>query len=64
MLVESGVEQADGLCLDIYLVAAGTRALELYRKHGFELLDEITQDLWPWGGNGTCVSYILLRRRR
>lgn len=50
MLVKSGVEQADKMGIDIYLVATARNALGMYEKNGFEVLEESIQSLKQWGG--------------
>ncbi|KAF7548706.1 hypothetical protein G7Z17_g6888 [Cylindrodendrum hubeiense] len=62
MLVQSGVEVANRLGLDIYLVAMGRGALGMYLKAGFEVLDELTQDLKPFGANTTYDTFYLVKR--
>lgn len=61
MLVKSGIEQADKLGLDIFLVAMGGNALGMYKQHGFEQLDGLVQDLKPWGAEGVYETYILVK---
>ncbi|KAH7141744.1 hypothetical protein EDB81DRAFT_797567 [Dactylonectria macrodidyma] len=62
MLVQSGVEVANSLGLDIYLVAMGRNALGMYLKAGFEILDENTQDLSPYGANEAYYTFYLVKR--
>ncbi|KAJ5280179.1 hypothetical protein N7478_005551 [Penicillium angulare] len=61
-LVESGIEQANKLGLEIFLVAMGTSALGMYKKLGFEFLDQDIQDLNPWGFDDVYDTYILLKQ--
>jgi hypothetical protein len=61
MLVQSGVEEANALGLDVYLVAMGANATGLYKKHGFEVLDSLSQDLARWGVEGTYDTCVLIK---
>ncbi|KAJ5107835.1 hypothetical protein N7456_004510 [Penicillium angulare] len=61
-LVESGIEQANKLGLEIFLVAMGKNALGMYRKLGFEFLEQDIQDLSPWGFDDVYDTYILLKQ--
>ncbi|KAF4336847.1 acetyltransferase (GNAT) family domain protein [Fusarium beomiforme] len=49
MLLSSGLEEAKKLGLDVIIVAMGRRALGLYLKHGFELLEEKSQSMSYFG---------------
>lgn len=62
MLVQSGVEMANGLGLDIFLVAMGRKALGMYLKAGFELLGEASHDLTPYGANETYETFYVVKR--
>ncbi|CAM1508899.1 Fc.00g026380.m01.CDS01 [Cosmosporella sp. VM-42] len=61
MLVKSGIHQADELGVDIYLVAMGANAADVYKKHQFELLDSCFQDLEPWGASGIYETHVLVK---
>lgn len=60
-LVASGVQVADRLGLPIMMVAMGGRAVSVYMKHGFKILEEKSQSLKPWDCDGTYDTYILWR---
>jgi hypothetical protein len=60
--LESGIKQAKKLNLSIFLVAIGSKALALYQKYGFDLVDQNSQDLRPWGFHDSYDTYILLKR--
>lgn len=62
MLVRSGIEVADRLGLDILLVAMGRGACDLYRKLGFELLEQRSQDLNPYGADDLYETFFLRKR--
>ncbi|CAI7604187.1 unnamed protein product [Penicillium pancosmium] len=62
LLLESGIKQAKKLNLSIFLVAIGSKALALYQKYGFDLVDQNSQDLRPWGFHDSYDTYILLKR--
>jgi hypothetical protein len=62
MLVGSGVDQARRLGLDILLVAIGANAKGTYLKHGFELCEELSQSLQPWGEQDTYDTAIMVWR--
>lgn len=62
MLVQSGVEMANALGLDIFLVAMGRKALGMYLKAGFELLDEASHDLTPYGANESYETFYVVKR--
>lgn len=61
-LVQSGIEQANKLGLEIFLVAMGTNALTMYQKYGFELIDQLSQDLRPWGFEDSYDTFILIKQ--
>lgn len=61
MLVKSGIQAANELGLDIYLVAMGKKALDMYLKLGFNLLAQDCQDLRPYGADGIYDTYILVK---
>lgn len=62
MLLQSGIEVADKLGVDIFLVAMGKGAVAMYEKNGFETLDESIQNLDQWGGVGLYDTYSVIRR--
>ena len=61
MLVRSGIEQANKMSIDIFLVAMGRKALGMYKKHGFELLDTSSQSLNPWGADELYETFVLIK---
>lgn len=61
ILLKSGVEQGSILRLDIYLVAMGSKALAMYLKQRFELLDSLRQDLGPYGRDDVYDTHILIK---
>jgi ribosomal protein S18 acetylase RimI-like enzyme len=61
-LVESGIQQANKLGLEIFLVAMGGNALAMYQKYGFKLIDQNSQDLRPWGFDDSYDTYILIKQ--
>jgi GNAT superfamily N-acetyltransferase len=62
LLLQSGVKAADDLGLDIFLVAMGGRALGMYLKAGFELLDQNSQDFSPYGEDYVYETFYLVKR--
>ena len=62
LLVKSGIEQANKLGLEIFLVAMGFNALGMYKKLGFELLDQNSQDLSPGGFDDVYDTFILVKQ--
>lgn len=62
MLVQSGIEVADELGVDILIFAMGSSALGLYLKAGFEVLEKESQDLEPYGEKGVYETYYLIRK--
>jgi GNAT superfamily N-acetyltransferase len=62
LLLQSGIKAAEDLGLDIFLVAMGGRALGLYLKAGFELLDQKSQDLSPYGEDYVYETFYLIKR--
>ena len=61
MLIKSGVEAGDRMGIDIYLVAMGQKAADMYLKQGFDLREEHSIDLRPWGEEATYDTFILVR---
>lgn len=61
MLVQSGIEVADKLGLDIFLVAMGRGAVAMYQKNGFDVLDEDIQNLNKWGFEGLYETFSVHR---
>lgn len=41
----------------------GDNALALYHKYDFDLIDQHSQDLRPWGSKDSYDKYILMKRR-
>lgn len=63
MLVKSGCQRADEMGLPIILQASSAAA-GLYRKNGFELVEETELDLRPWGFEYTEIRCGMMRRSR
>ncbi|MCJ1433060.1 hypothetical protein MMC27_002419 [Xylographa pallens] len=60
MLVESGVRAAEEMGLDVFVL--GMKAgLGVYRRVGFELVEQIVQDDSRFGGKGEYGAYFLVR---
>lgn len=62
MLVQSCIQETDSLGLGILLVAMGRRALGMYLKPGFGILDEKSQSLEPYGADELYETFFLVRR--
>lgn len=62
MLVRSGIQQSNRLGMSVYLVAMGRKALGMYQRLGFELLEESIQELSKWGGRGLYETFVLIKR--
>ncbi|KAL6854729.1 hypothetical protein ACO1O0_005854 [Amphichorda felina] len=62
MLVRSGIQQSNRLGMSVYLVAMGRKALGMYQRLGFELLEESVQELSKWGGRGLYETFVLIKR--
>jgi len=58
--VKSGLEAADQMGLDVFVVAC-KEGLGLYQRQGFVLLDQVIQDDSQWGGTGEHGMYFLDR---
>ncbi|KAF2421086.1 hypothetical protein EJ08DRAFT_690256 [Tothia fuscella] len=58
MLVQSGITAAKDLHLDIF-VRASDAGLNMYRRAGFHMLDQIIQDDSKYGGNGKYGLHFL-----
>ena len=61
MLIKSGVDVAERLGVPAALVAMGGKALATYQKHGFEIVEELHQDLRPYGADDSYDTYIMVR---
>ncbi|KAI9818146.1 MAG: hypothetical protein M1827_000771 [Pycnora praestabilis] len=61
MLIKWGTDKADEAGLPSYLEASPA-GLGLYKKHGFEQVDEIITDLEKWGGKGEHRLACMLRQ--
>ena len=59
-LIRSGLEAADAARSKIYIIAS-PMGLPLYRRLGWEKLDEIVVDMRKYGGSGVVVEELLLR---
>ncbi|KAH6892481.1 hypothetical protein B0T10DRAFT_537468 [Thelonectria olida] len=64
MLVQSGVKKANELGLDIFLVAMGRRALGMYLKAGFDLVDQHSDSLLDFGADEMYETFCLIKRAR
>ncbi|KPM34331.1 hypothetical protein AK830_g12240 [Neonectria ditissima] len=62
MLVRSGIETANSLGLDIYLVAMGRGPHDLYRKAGFEMLEEKSLSLKGYGADEVYETFYMVKR--
>ncbi|KAJ4257393.1 hypothetical protein NW762_008513 [Fusarium torreyae] len=62
ILVNSGLEEASKLGLDVVLVAMGRRACGLYSKHGFEVLEEKSQSMSDVGFDELYETFFMIRR--
>lgn len=61
MLVKSGVEQGNQLGIDLYMMAMGQKAVDMYTRQGFEELDSLKQDMAQWGREGSYDTWILVK---
>ncbi|KAI9170758.1 Kinase binding protein [Paramyrothecium foliicola] len=61
-LANAGIEQADKLGLEMFVLAKGYASTNLYKKHGFELLWELSQSLKQWGHEDVCYTAILIKQ--
>lgn len=43
-------------------MAMGAKALAMYQKLGFELIDQLSQDLRPWGFEDSYDTFILIKK--
>ncbi|KAF4994097.1 hypothetical protein FGRMN_6012 [Fusarium graminum] len=62
ILVKSGLVEADKLGLDVMVVAMGRRGLGLYRKHGFEVLEERSESMIALGVDELYETFYLVRQ--
>lgn len=62
MLVQSGVEVAAQLGLDVVVFAMGQSARDMLVKAGFEVLEQESQDLSPYGEMGVYETFYLIKR--
>lgn len=62
-LVRSGIEQAEKLGLDIFVLAleAGKR---VYQRLGFRVVRELVQDDSMYGGPGRWAVYYMINERK
>lgn len=58
-LVNSGMNQADKMGLDIFVHALAEGA-ELYKRMGFRLIGELIQDDSAYGGSGLYGAYFFI----
>lgn len=47
--------------MSVYLVAMGRKALGMYQRLGFEVLEESIQELSKWGGQGLYETFVLIK---
>ncbi|KAM0261902.1 hypothetical protein ACHAPA_009528 [Fusarium lateritium] len=62
VLVKSGLEEADKLGLDVVVVATGRRGMGLYRKHGFEIIEEKSESMIALGVDELYDTFYMIRR--
>ncbi|KAF4945893.1 hypothetical protein FSARC_14331 [Fusarium sarcochroum] len=62
MLVSSGIREAQKSGVDVFVPAMGRHALGLYLKHGFELLEQKSQSLKPYGVDEDYETFFLIKR--
>ncbi|KAG9496752.1 hypothetical protein J7337_011535 [Fusarium musae] len=62
LLVNSGLEEAKKLRINVIIVAMGRRALGLYLKHGFELLEEKSQSMSYFGIDKLYETFYLRKK--
>lgn len=43
-------------------MAMGANALAMYLKYGFELIDQLSQDLRPWRVEDSYDTFILIKK--
>lgn len=61
MLTQSGIDEAQKLGLDVFLVATSSRAPGMYQKVGFEILDHHSQSLAPYGSDQPYETFCMMR---
>lgn len=61
MLVEAGTREADKMGLDTFVLAFQA-GLNVYKRAGFQLLEELIQDDSQYGGPGVYAAYFLARQ--
>ncbi|KAM0348711.1 hypothetical protein ACHAPU_004150 [Fusarium lateritium] len=64
ILVQSGLEEVDKLGLDVMVIAMGRRGLGLYRKYGFEVLEEKSESMIALGVDELYETFYLVRQAR
>jgi hypothetical protein len=60
-LVKSGINAANAIGLDIFVVATDA-GFRMYQRAGFQLLDEIIQDDSKYGGTGHWGMHFLEKK--
>ena len=60
-LVESGVRQAEKMGIDIFILAFKA-GVGVYKRAGFELVEQLIQDDTKWGGKGEYGTYFMVYR--
>lgn len=63
MLVQHGAKEADKMGLDTFVLAFKA-GLNVYKRAGFKLLDQIIQDDSKYGGSGEYGAYFLERKAK
>ena len=61
MMVKYGIDAAERMGIDIFVLAF-EMGVEIYRKLGFELLEQITLDDSEFGGAGVFHRYYFERK--
>lgn len=64
MLMQEGMQEAERLKLDIFLLATSAVSLAMYKKLGFEYLDGSEQSLKPWGYDEMFHAHYLIKRNQ
>ncbi|KIL88804.1 hypothetical protein FAVG1_08053 [Fusarium avenaceum] len=62
ILVKSGLEEVDKLGLDATVIAMGRRGMGLYRKYGFEIVEEKSESMSALGVDELYETFFMIRR--
>ncbi|KAG5662147.1 hypothetical protein KAF25_004386 [Fusarium avenaceum] len=62
ILVKSGLEEVDKLGLDATVIAMGRRGMGLYRKYGFEIVEEKSESMSALGVDDLYETFYMIRR--